>query len=78
MPTGRPDYWYGTALYFEDSPADGEVTRGPTSNWAYDHAHDESAHHSATCNRISIMLGIRTRKPLRRRRGSCRMLRRTG
>lgn len=45
MPTGRPDYWYGTALYFEDSPADGEVTRGPTSNWAHDHAANINAHH---------------------------------
>lgn len=48
MPTGRPDYWYGTALYFEDSPADGEVTRGPTSNWAHDHAADANAHHTPT------------------------------
>jgi hypothetical protein len=46
MPTGRPDYWYGTALYFEDNPADGEVTRGPTSNWAYDHKATPSAHHN--------------------------------
>lgn len=46
MPTGRPDYWYGTALYFEDSPADGEVTRGPTSNWAFDHKADADAHHA--------------------------------
>lgn len=48
MPTGRPDYWYGTALYFEDSPADGEVTRGPTSNWAHDHAANANAHHTPT------------------------------
>ena len=46
MPTGRPDYWYGTALYFDDSPGDGEVTRGPTCNWAYDHVNDASAHHA--------------------------------
>lgn len=46
MPTGRPDYWYGTALYFEENPADGEVTRGPTSNWAYDHLNDANAHHT--------------------------------
>jgi len=46
MPTGRPDYWYGTALYFEDNPADGEVTRGPTSNWAYDHNATVDAHHA--------------------------------
>ena len=45
MPTGRPDYWYGTALYFDDSPGDGEVTRGPTANWAYDHVNNPSAHH---------------------------------
>lgn len=47
MPTGRPDYWYGTALYFDDSPGDGEVTRGPTCNWAYDHVNDAEAHHAA-------------------------------
>ncbi|KKK94897.1 hypothetical protein LCGC14_2678250, partial [marine sediment metagenome] len=45
MPTGRPDYWYGTALYFDDSPGDGELTRGPTANWAYDHVNNPSAHH---------------------------------
>ena len=47
MPTGRPDYWYGTALYFDDSPGDGEVTRGPTANWAYDHVNNAEAHHAA-------------------------------
>jgi len=46
VPTGRPDYWYGTALYFDDSPGDGEVTRGPTCNWAYDHVNDAEAHHT--------------------------------
>lgn len=59
MPTGRPDYWYGTALYFEENPADGEVTRGPTSNWAYDHVNDISAHHvkavSGDINHASIV-----------------------
>jgi len=45
MPTGRPDYWYGTALYFENNPSDGETARGPTSNWAYDHTADPEAHH---------------------------------
>ena len=45
MPTGRPDYWYGTALYFENNPSDGETARGPTSNWAYDHLNDANAHH---------------------------------
>ena len=44
MPTGRPDYWYGTALYFDDSPGDGELTRGPTCNWAYDHVNNPTAH----------------------------------
>lgn len=46
MPTGRPDYWYGTALYFDDTPGDGEVTRGPTCNWAYDHENDPDNHHA--------------------------------
>ncbi|KKL69429.1 hypothetical protein LCGC14_2115020, partial [marine sediment metagenome] len=44
---GRPDYWYGTALYFDDSPGDGELTRGPTANWAYDHVNNATAHHAA-------------------------------
>jgi hypothetical protein len=44
MPTGRPDYWFGLALYFENDPADGEFSRGPTSNWAFDHAADAEAH----------------------------------
>lgn len=34
------------ALLFEDTPTDGEMTKGPTSNWAYDHANDAAAHHA--------------------------------
>lgn len=57
MPTGRPDYWYGTALYFEDSPSDGEVTRGPTSNWAYDHGADDNAHGNEPEQQAEIHIG---------------------
>jgi hypothetical protein len=57
MPTGRPDYWYGTALYFEDSPADGEVTRGPTSNWAFDHNANVDAHHPDPRAAVDVGLG---------------------
>lgn len=57
MPTGRPDYWYGTALYFVDTPSDGEVTRGPTSNWAFDHDADADAHHDAEINAQVVELG---------------------
>ncbi|MHA2136036.1 MAG: hypothetical protein ACW99J_19420, partial [Candidatus Thorarchaeota archaeon] len=57
MPTGRPDYWYGTALYFEESPADGEITRGPTSNWAYDHNANEDAHHTNPSNLKNLEIG---------------------
>ena len=31
---------------FQDTPSDGELSKGPTSNWAYDHAANASAHHS--------------------------------
>lgn len=31
---------------FEDSPTDGELKKGPTSNWAFDHKADASAHHA--------------------------------
>lgn len=46
MPTGRPDYWYGTALYFTGTPGDGEITRGPTADWAYDHENNTNVHHA--------------------------------
>lgn len=39
MAAGRPDFWYGQVLLFEENPADGATDRGPTSNWAYDHLH---------------------------------------
>lgn len=35
-----------SAALFEDTPSDGETSKGPTSNWAYDHAADASAHHA--------------------------------
>ncbi len=57
MPTGRPDYWYGTALYFEDNPADGETARGPTSNWAYEHKADVDAHHLMPENAQQVSIG---------------------
>lgn len=31
---------------FEDSPSDGETSKGPTSNWAYDHENNAAAHHA--------------------------------
>lgn len=31
---------------FEDPPTDGETGKAPTSNWAFDHAADASAHHA--------------------------------
>ncbi len=31
---------------FEGVPTDGETNKGPTSNWAYDHENDASAHHA--------------------------------
>jgi hypothetical protein len=46
MATGRPDYWYGTVVTLDDSPVDGRITRGITSNWAYDHKADVDAHHT--------------------------------
>jgi len=32
--------------HLEDSPANGEVTKAPTSNWAFDHNANVSAHHT--------------------------------
>jgi hypothetical protein len=29
---------------FENTPSNGQLEKGPTSNWAYDHAHDPDAH----------------------------------
>jgi hypothetical protein len=31
-------------IRLDDKPVDGELEKGPTSNWAYDHAHDNDAH----------------------------------
>jgi hypothetical protein len=45
MPVGRPDFWYGQVLLFEEAPTDGKTDAGPTSNWAYDHVNDPEAHH---------------------------------
>lgn len=45
MPVGRPDYWYGQLLVFEEVPTDGRIDAGPTSDWAHDHGVDPSAHH---------------------------------
>ncbi len=33
------------SLILEDDPTDNELSKAPTSNWAYDHDADESAHH---------------------------------
>ena len=33
-------------LLLEDSPTDGELEKAPTSNWAFDHDADASAHHA--------------------------------
>lgn len=32
-------------LIFEDVPTDNELSKAPTSNWAYDHENDVAAHH---------------------------------
>jgi len=32
--------------HLEDTPSNGETTKAPTSNWAYDHNADKDAHHS--------------------------------
>jgi hypothetical protein len=32
--------------HLEDSPSNGETSKAPTSNWAYDHDADKAAHHS--------------------------------
>jgi len=34
------------AALFENPPTDGEESKGPSSNWAYDHAANASAHHA--------------------------------
>lgn len=36
---------YSSVGLFEEVPTNGEVNKGPTSNWAYDHENDASAHH---------------------------------
>jgi len=33
------------SMYFEDPPTDGEEGKGPSSNWAFDHAANPAAHH---------------------------------
>ena len=45
MPVGRPDFWWGQVLMFENTPTNGVLTSGPTSNWAYDHNANPDAHH---------------------------------
>jgi len=34
------------ALYLESTPSNGVVNKAPTSDWAYDHENDASAHHT--------------------------------
>lgn len=34
------------ALFLEETPTNGVVNKGPTSNWAFDHDADASAHHA--------------------------------
>jgi hypothetical protein len=45
------------ADHLEDSPGNGETTKAPTSNWAYDHAADKSAHHSNIATLTFVMDG---------------------
>ena len=44
MPVGRPDFWYGQILLFEQVPTDGRTDAGPTSDWAHDHVGNPTAH----------------------------------
>ncbi len=48
MPTGRPDFWYGNILQFEDIPDIAHHQSGPSS-WAHCmHVNNASAHHTKT------------------------------
>ncbi len=38
------------ALYLEEAPTDGVVNKAPTSNWAFDHNANASAHHAKYTN----------------------------
>ena len=40
---------------FEDPPADGEVGKAPTSNWAHDHNANASAHHARYTDAEALM-----------------------
>jgi len=50
MPTGYTDFYRGLFITVEalltSSPVDGQVDKAPTSDWAFDHAADENAHHT--------------------------------
>ncbi len=48
MPVGRPDFWYGQVLLFEQLPTAGKTDAGPTSDWAHTHQENASAHHTKT------------------------------
>ena len=48
-----------TKTGLDDDPVSGETTKGITSNWAYEHSHDENAHHSKTIDRGALIyLGL--------------------
>lgn len=47
------NYWRQTCMLiyrsndlFDDTPGNGDLAKGPTSNWAYDHENNVSAHHA--------------------------------
>jgi hypothetical protein len=44
--TGREDFLYGQILLFEEEPTSGRTDTAPTSDWAYDHEHNENVHHT--------------------------------
>lgn len=50
MAVGRPDYWYGQILVFEQTPTPGRTDAGPTSDWAVTHAVNPSIHHTRYSN----------------------------
>lgn len=43
------------ALYLEETPTNGVVNKAPTSNWAYDHDADASAHHAKYTDAEAVM-----------------------
>ncbi len=57
MPTGYTDFYRGLFITVEalltSSPVDGQVDKAPTSDWAFDHTADATAHHAAIGGAIS-------------------------